>query len=51
MQQPYPAEIALAKTRRDPFTVVVQLYKKLGGGLNLTAAHGRKLVANSWLLR
>jgi multidrug efflux system outer membrane protein len=37
-QQLYPAEVALAQTRRDQFTVVVQLYKALGGGWNLTDA-------------
>jgi len=35
-QQLFPAEFALAQTRRDQFTVVVQLYKALGGGWNLT---------------
>jgi multidrug efflux system outer membrane protein len=35
-QQLYPAEVALAQTRRDQFTIVVQLYKALGGGWNLT---------------
>jgi outer membrane protein, multidrug efflux system len=30
----YPAEVALAQTRRDEFTAVVQLYKALGGGWN-----------------
>jgi multidrug efflux system outer membrane protein len=28
----YPAQVALAQTRRDQFTAVVQLYKALGGG-------------------
>ncbi len=37
-QQLYPAQIALAQTRRDQFTVVVQLYRALGGGWNLTDA-------------
>ena len=31
----FPAEVALAQTRRDQFTAVVQLYKALGGGWNL----------------
>jgi len=35
----YPAEVALAQTRRDQFTAVVQLYKALGGGWS-TAASG-----------
>ena len=30
-----PAEVALAQTRRDEYTAVVQLYKALGGGWNL----------------
>ena len=34
-QQLFPAEIALAQTKRDQFTVVVQLYKALGGGWNV----------------
>ena len=34
-QQLFPAEFALAQTRRDQFTVVVQLYKALGGGWNV----------------
>jgi multidrug efflux system outer membrane protein len=31
----YPAEVALAQTRRDQFLAIVQLYKALGGGWNL----------------
>jgi outer membrane protein, multidrug efflux system len=31
----YPAEVALAQTKRDQFIAVVQLYKALGGGWNL----------------
>jgi multidrug efflux system outer membrane protein len=34
----YPAQVALAQTRRDEFTAVVQLYKTLGGGWNLADA-------------
>jgi outer membrane protein, multidrug efflux system len=30
----YPAEVALAQTKRDQFTAVIQLYKALGGGWN-----------------
>jgi multidrug efflux system outer membrane protein len=37
-QQLYPAQVALAQTRRDQFTVVVQLYKALGGGWSLSDA-------------
>jgi outer membrane protein, multidrug efflux system len=37
-QQLFPAEFALAQTRRDEFTAVVQLYKALGGGWNLKDA-------------
>ena len=37
-QQLFPAEVALAQTRRDQFTVVVQLYKALGGGWKLADA-------------
>jgi multidrug efflux system outer membrane protein len=37
-QQLYPAEVALAQTRRDQLTVVVQLYKALGGGWKLADA-------------
>jgi multidrug efflux system outer membrane protein len=33
----YPAEVALAQTRRDQFTAVVQLYKALGGGWSTPA--------------
>ncbi len=33
----YPAKVALAQTRRDQFTAVVQLYKALGGGWNIPA--------------
>ncbi|HXJ34849.1 MAG TPA: efflux transporter outer membrane subunit [Candidatus Eisenbacteria bacterium] len=32
MQQLYPAEVALAQTRRDQLLAVVNLYKALGGG-------------------
>jgi multidrug efflux system outer membrane protein len=32
----YPAEVALAQARRDQFTAIVQLYKALGGGWNMT---------------
>ena len=32
----YPAESALAQTRRDELVSLVQLYKALGGGWNLT---------------
>jgi multidrug efflux system outer membrane protein len=34
-QQLYPAEAALAQTRRDELISVIQLYKALGGGWNL----------------
>lgn len=34
-EQLYPAEIALAQTRRDELISLVQLYKALGGGWNL----------------
>ena len=34
-QQLFPAEVALAQTRRDQYTVIVQLYKALGGGWKL----------------
>jgi multidrug efflux system outer membrane protein len=34
----YPAEVALAQTRRDQFTAVVQLYKALGGGWSMPAS-------------
>ena len=34
----FPAEVALAQTRRDQFTAVVQLYEALGGGWNLSDA-------------
>ncbi len=34
----YPAQVALAQTKRDQFTAVVQLYKALGGGWNMPAA-------------
>ena len=37
-QQLYPAEIALAQTRRDELELVIQLYKALGGGWNLKDA-------------
>ena len=37
-QQLFPAEVALAQTRRDELTVVVQLYQALGGGWNLKDA-------------
>lgn len=42
-QQLFPAEVALAQTRRDELTAVVQLYRALGGGWNLadTAAWAR----------
>jgi multidrug efflux system outer membrane protein len=33
----YPAEVALAQTRRDQFTAVIQLYKALGGGWKMPA--------------
>jgi multidrug efflux system outer membrane protein len=32
----YPVEVALAQTRRDEFTEVIQLYEALGGGWNLS---------------
>jgi len=35
-QQLYPAEVALAHTRRDELEAFVQLYKALGGGWNLS---------------
>jgi multidrug efflux system outer membrane protein len=35
-QQLFPAEVALAQTRRDELTAVVRLYKALGGGWNLS---------------
>jgi outer membrane protein, multidrug efflux system len=31
----YPAQVALAQTKRDQYTAVVQLYKALGGGWKL----------------
>ncbi len=36
--QLFPAQVALAQTKRDQFTAVVQLYKALGGGWNLKDA-------------
>ena len=35
-QELYPAEAALAQTRRDELTSIVQLYKALGGGWKLS---------------
>ncbi len=35
-QQLFPAEVALAQTRRDEFVTVIQLYEALGGGWNLS---------------
>jgi multidrug efflux system outer membrane protein len=35
-QELYPAEAALAQTRRDELISIVQLYKALGGGWNLS---------------
>jgi multidrug efflux system outer membrane protein len=35
-QQLFPAEVALAQTRRDQYTVVVRLYSALGGGWKLS---------------
>ncbi len=35
-QQLFPTEVALAQTRRDEFTAIIQLYKALGGGWNLS---------------
>jgi outer membrane protein, multidrug efflux system len=32
----FPAEVALAQTRRDEFTAVIQLYEALGGGWKLS---------------
>jgi multidrug efflux system outer membrane protein len=37
-QQLFPAEVALAQTRRDEFTAIIQLYQALGGGWNLKDA-------------
>jgi outer membrane protein, multidrug efflux system len=37
-QQLYPAELALAQTRRDQLLAVVALYRALGGGWNRAAA-------------
>ena len=37
-QQLYPAEDALAQTQRDQLLAVVDLYKALGGGWQLTDA-------------
>ncbi|HTB81055.1 MAG TPA: efflux transporter outer membrane subunit [Opitutaceae bacterium] len=37
-QQLFPAEVALAQTRRDELATLVQLYKALGGGWNLKDA-------------
>jgi multidrug efflux system outer membrane protein len=34
-EQLYPAESALARTRRDQLVAVVNLYKALGGGWNV----------------
>ncbi len=34
----YPSEVALAQTKRDQFIAVIQLYKALGGGWNLSDA-------------
>jgi multidrug efflux system outer membrane protein len=36
-QQLFPAQNALARTTRDQLTVVVLLYRALGGGWNLDA--------------
>ena len=36
--QLFPAQVALAQTKRDQFTAVVELYKALGGGWNLKDA-------------
>jgi outer membrane protein, multidrug efflux system len=36
-QELFPAEAALAQTRRDELISIVQLYKALGGGWNLKA--------------
>jgi multidrug efflux system outer membrane protein len=35
-QQLFPAEVALAQTRRDEFSAIIQLYQALGGGWNLS---------------
>lgn len=35
-QKLYPAETALARTRADQYIAVIQLYKTLGGGWNMT---------------
>ncbi|MGA3007646.1 MAG: efflux transporter outer membrane subunit [Opitutaceae bacterium] len=37
-QQLFPAEVALAQTRRDELLAVIQLYQALGGGWKLTDA-------------
>jgi multidrug efflux system outer membrane protein len=37
-QQLYPAQNTLAQIRRDRLLAIVQLYKALGGGWNLTDA-------------
>ena len=37
-QELFPAEAALAQTRRDELISIVQLYKALGGGWNLSDA-------------
>jgi multidrug efflux system outer membrane protein len=34
----YPSEVALAQTKRDQYIAIVQLYKALGGGWNLSDA-------------
>jgi multidrug efflux system outer membrane protein len=34
----FPAEVALAQTRRNEFTAIIQLYQALGGGWNLKDA-------------
>jgi multidrug efflux system outer membrane protein len=32
--QLFPAQVALAQTKRDQFTAIVELYRALGGGWN-----------------
>jgi outer membrane protein, multidrug efflux system len=41
LQRLYPAQLALAQTEVNRRVVVVQLYKALGGGWNLTDAEWR----------
>jgi multidrug efflux system outer membrane protein len=44
-QQLFPAQLALAQTELDQRVVIIQLYKALGGGWNLTDAQFRTAAA------